>query len=69
MQSMTEAEGGFMKKINEEVEMEEYDIYADYVEMVIQVCVRTFRNWEISTEPDTCTNSLDTLAFSLPCGR
>jgi len=36
MQSMTEAEGGFMKKINEEVEMEEYDIYADYVEMVIQ---------------------------------
>ncbi|KAH8551004.1 calcium-activated chloride channel-domain-containing protein [Umbelopsis sp. PMI_123] len=35
-QNMTEAEGTFMKKVNKEVGMEEYDIYADYVEMVIQ---------------------------------
>lgn len=34
---MTEAEGAFMQKVNKEVDMEEYNIYTDYVEMVIQV--------------------------------
>lgn len=36
-QKMTEAEGAFMQKVNKEVAMEEYNIYTDYVEMVIQV--------------------------------
>ncbi|CAO3671003.1 unnamed protein product [Umbelopsis vinacea] len=36
LRSMTEAEGSFMKKVYKEVDMEEYDIYTDYVEMVIQ---------------------------------
>lgn len=34
---MTEAENKFMQKVYNEVAMDEYNIYTDYVEMVIQV--------------------------------
>lgn len=34
---MTEAENKFMQKVYNEAAMEEYNIYTDYVEMVIQV--------------------------------
>lgn len=73
LQSMTEAEGSFMKKVYKEVEMEEYDIYTDYVEMVIQVRKEKLTRWKQNTKKCPShmplVNSLDMSAFSLQYGH
>jgi anoctamin-10 len=82
-QKMTEAEGAFMQKVNKEVAMEEYNIYTDYVEMVIQVSgIDQFHHvgfvtggmktlniiWVITHYGTLTVHSLATLAFSRPYG-
>jgi hypothetical protein len=73
LRSMTEAEGSFMKKVYKEVDMEEYDIYTDYVEMVIQVRKEKLTRWKQKTKKCPShmplMNSLDMSAFSPQYGH